>query len=66
MHAFPCAAWGDISGANMDAAKAVEARKVDIGYAEKKPVWQKIHRWFAKQKGWKVIKTRWIDINKRR
>ena len=64
LHAFPFAAWGDVSGAQLDPNKVVEARKVEIGYAEKKPVWQKVARWLAKQKGWKVIKSRWIDMNK--
>ena len=60
LHAFPFAAWGDVSGAQLDPNNVVETRKVEIGYAEKKPA----PGWLAKQKGWKVIKSRWIDINK--
>ena len=40
------------------------ARKLEIQYAEKKPVWEKIPRSLAKEKGWKIVKSRWIDINK--
>ena len=31
---------------------------------DKKRVWHKVTREEAKAKGWKVIQTRWIDINK--
>ena len=37
---------------------------MEIEYAEKKLVWKKIPRWKAKEEGWKIIKSRWIDINK--
>ena len=40
------------------------ARKLEIRYAEQKPVWENIPRVVAKQKGWKIVKSRWIDINK--
>ena len=33
-------------------------------YVKNKNVWVKIPRTVAHQKGWKIIKTRWIDINK--
>ena len=36
----------------------------EIGYAKKKNVWTKIRRSEAMRKGWKIIKTKWIDINK--
>ena len=64
LQAFPFAAWDDISAAPLDPGKVVEARKLEIAYAEKKPVWKKILRSTAKEKGWKIIKLRWIDINK--
>ena len=32
--------------------------------SEKKRVYDKIHRQYAMRNKWKVIKTRWIDINK--
>ena len=48
----------------LDRVKVTAARKLEIEYAEKKPVWKKIPRWQAKEKGWKIVKPRWIDINK--
>ena len=33
-------------------------------YVKNKNVWVKIPRETAQQKGWKIIKTRWIDVNK--
>ena len=41
-----------------------KARKVEIVYAEKKPVWVNIPRHEAKPKVWKISKSRWIDVNK--
>ena len=64
LQVFPFAAWGDISSAPLNPEKVVEARKLEIDYAEKKPVWKKIPRSMAKEKGWKIIKSRWIEINK--
>ena len=61
---FPFAAWVDISSAPLDPAKVTVVRKLEIQYAEKKPVWQKILRSLAKERGWKIVKSRWIDINK--
>ena len=39
-------------------------RMTEIGYAKKKNVWTKIRRSEAVRQGWRVIKTKWIDINK--
>ena len=64
LNAFPFAAWGDISGAKLNPSEVAEARRVEISYAEKKPVWNAIPRWLAKTNGWEIIKSRWIDINK--
>ena len=41
LQAFPFPAWGDVAGAKLDPDVVVKARKVEIGYAEKKPVWVK-------------------------
>ena len=54
----------DISCAPLDPEKVTAARKLEIQYAEKKPVWEKIKRSLAKERGWKIVKSRWIDINK--
>ena len=50
--------------APLDPAKVTAARTLEIEHAEKKPVWRKIPRCEAKEKGWKMVKPRWIDINK--
>ena len=42
----------------------MEARQKEIEYVRKMKVWTKIPRQVAKAHGWKVIQTRWIDINK--
>ena len=39
------------------------ACRLEIDYIEKKPVWDKVKRNLAKEWGWKVVKSRWIDIN---
>ena len=57
-------AWDDLTGMRLDAGKVKEARNKDIQYIRDKQVWVKIPRRSAQARGWKVIKTRWIDINK--
>ena len=64
MQAFPLAAWDDISAAPLDPEMVKAARRLEIKYAEQKPVWVKIPRSTAKKNGWKIVKSRWIDINK--
>ena len=36
----------------------------EIGCAKDKKVWKKIPRSTAVRNGWKIIKSKWIDINK--
>ena len=57
-------AWDDMTGVELDAREVKKARKLEIEYARRKKVWIKITRAEAKRRGWKIIKTRWIDINK--
>ena len=64
LQAFPFSAWDDVAGTKLGPEEVVKARKVEIGYAEKKPVWVKIPRHVAKSKGWKIIKSRSVDVNK--
>ena len=64
LQAFPFAAWGDISGAALDPHEVSKARRLEIEYAEKKPVWTKMARHVAKADGWEIIKSCWIDIDK--
>ena len=49
------AAWDDISSAPLDPEKVIAARKLKISYAENKPVWEKIPRKLAKERGWKIV-----------
>ena len=57
-------AWDDISVKELDASEVRKARRREIEYAEDKKVWIKVTRAEAEKRGWKIIKTRWIDINK--
>ena len=41
-----------------------KARQTELDYAGKKRVWTKVTREEARRKGWRIIKTRWTDINK--
>ena len=64
LQSFPLAAWDDISAAPLNPEMVKAARKLEIKYVEQKPVWEKMPRAVAKQKGWKIVKSRGIDINK--
>ena len=57
-------AWDDLTGMRLDGNKVMEAREMEVKYVRDKQVWKKITRREAQAKGWKIIKTRWIDINK--
>ena len=48
----------------LDPEKVVAARKLEIDYGNKMKVWTKIPRRMAKERGWRTIKSRWLDINK--
>ena len=64
LQSFPLAAWDDISSAKLDPDMVIAARRLEMEYAEMKPVWRKIARKLAKAKGWKIVKSMWLDINK--
>ena len=57
-------AWDDLSGELLDAGEVGKARQKEIGYIDDKHVWKKITRAEAERKGWKIVRTRWIDTNK--
>ena len=57
-------AWDDVSGACLDPAEVKKARLEEIRYVRKKKVWVKMSRQEAIRLGIKIIKTKWIDINK--
>ena len=48
----------------MDPEGVKIARRLEIKHVHDKRVWKKISRRLAQQNGYKIIKTRWIDINK--
>ena len=58
------AAWDDASGKMLDAAKVREARREEMDFIEKKGVWKKMKRSEALAQGYKIVDTRWIDIDK--
>ena len=57
-------AWDDVTGMPLDRAAVQAARREEIEYVRSKNVWTKVPRAEAARQGMKVVKTRWIDINK--
>ena len=57
-------AWDDLTGMSLEVGKVKEARTKELEYIKHKGVWTKIPRSVALAKGWKIIKTRWIDVHK--
>ena len=53
----------DLSGRQLDPAKVRDAREEEIAYINKMQVWDVVPR-PAPTSGIKVLKGRWIDINK--
>ena len=57
-------AWDDITGEELDSKEVTKARLKEMQYIDEKKVWKVIPRSEALKHGWKIIDTRWIDINK--
>ena len=57
-------AWDDLTSMSLDAGMVKEAPAKEIRYVREKAVYAKIPRSMAARKGWKIIRTRWIDITK--
>ena len=57
-------AWDDITGAELEVRVVRKARMTELGYAEDKKVLIKIPRSTSVRNGWKIIESKWIDINK--
>ena len=57
-------AWDDLTGLPSDPKRVLEARQKELSYVEQKKVWTIASRNKAKDNGWKIIKPRWIGINK--
>ena len=58
------AAWDDVTGMPLDRKRVQAARREEMDYVREKKVWRKIPRTEAQRMGCKVIKTKWVDINK--
>ena len=57
-------ACDDLTGCELDGREVKKARMKELEYIQDKNVWKVITRAEAKRNGWKIIRTRWIDINK--
>jgi hypothetical protein len=57
-------AWDDITGVGLNPKEVRKARMKEIDYIVKKQVWVKMPRAEALKKGYKIVGTRWIDVNK--
>ena len=57
-------AYDDVSGQVLCPKEVRRAKMTEIGFIQKKNVYVKVPRKIAFQRGWKVVKTRWIDVNK--
>ena len=57
-------AFDDITGMKLDAGKVIESRTKEVTYLRDKRVYDKTPRDQALKCKWKIIRTRWIDINK--
>ena len=56
-------AWDDLTCMKLDAGTVIEARTKEVTYLRDKRVYDKIPRHQAVKNKWKIIRTRWIDIN---
>ena len=61
---FDVEAWDDVTGKALDPKAVRQAMLLEMKYVKEEEVWQPISRDEARRRGWKVVKTRWIDINK--
>ena len=60
----PNKAWDCVTGLPLDPNQVDIARQAELTYIDKMQVWEVIPRETAIKEGWKIIQTRWIDINK--
>ena len=54
----------DVSGVRLDPKKVMKARMEELEWMRQKGVYRKTPREVAKRRGMKIIKSRWVDINK--
>ena len=56
--------WDDVSSAALDPKEVRRARFKEIEYIKDKKVWRRIRRQEDLRRGYKIVKGRWIDVNK--
>ena len=54
---------GRLTGLPLDPKGVMEARQKELSYVGQEKVWSIVSRGRARENGWNIIKTRWIDIN---
>ena len=57
-------AYDDVSQQQLDPAEVLKARQLEMAYFETKKVYTKVPRSHQEKTRGKIIKTRWIDVNK--
>ena len=57
-------AWDDLTGLSLDPKGVLNARRQELDYIAQTNVWGVVPREEARRNGWKIIKSRWIDVNK--
>ena len=56
--------FDDVIGGILDKALMIEARKLEMAFFQRMGVYTKVDRSEALRVGGKVIKTKWVDLNK--
>ena len=56
--------WDDVKGGWIDPNLVARARQEEMAFVRKTPVYKKVDRRVANEKGCKIIKVRWVDTNK--
>ena len=57
-------AWDDVTNAYLEPDRVLAARKVEMAYFESMGVYERVPAEDIQKTGGKLIKTRWIDVNK--
>ena len=57
-------AWDDLTELSLDPKGVLSARRQELDYIAQKKVCEVVPMEEARRDGWKIIKSRWIDINK--
>ena len=57
-------AWDDVTGALLDPREVRQARLKEVRYLHEKHVYTKIRRAAAQRRKIKILRTRWIDVDK--